>query len=126
MPDQDPSTVPSGEMSSAWGFHILQELRRMEDKADAKIDGLEARMDAKIDGLEARMDAKIDGLETKMDALETRMSTAIKDLDTKMETKFEAARRETDQKIDNLRYWSWGTIIVVLVAAVTLFLTGRP
>ncbi len=107
VPDQDPSTVPSGEMSSAWGFHILQELRRMEDKMDAKIDGLETKMEA------------------KMDALETRMGTAIKDLDTKMETKFEAARRETDQKIDNLRYWSWGTIIVVLVAAVTLFLTDR-
>jgi len=77
VPDQDPSTVPSGEMSSAWGFHILQELRRMEDKADAKIDGFEA----------------------KMDALETRMGTAIKDLDTKIETKFEGARRETDQKL---------------------------
>jgi len=88
VPDQDPSTVPSGEMSSAWGFHILQELRRMEDKADAKIDGLEGRMDAKIDGFEA-----------KMDALETRMGTAIKDLDTKIETKFEGARRETDQKL---------------------------
>jgi len=103
--DQELSSTPPGDISATWGFHLLQELRRMEDKMDTKIDGLEAKMDTKIDGLEAKMDTKIDGLHRELD------------------TKIDSVRREMDTKIDGLRYWSWATIIVVIVAAITTILT---
>lgn len=50
MPDTDAPRVPgSGDVPESWGFHLLQELRRLEDKMDAKIDTLDAKFSARLD-----------------------------------------------------------------------------
>ncbi len=131
MSDADPPRqAATGDIPESWGFHLLQELRRMEDKMDAKIDDLESKMDAKfaavdlqIHSLEDKMDAKIDGLESKMDA-------KIDNLATKMDAKIDAVELRTNARIDDLtqevralRYWSWGTILTVIAGAVTTILT---
>ena len=92
------STLPGGDIPASWGFHLLQELRRIEDRLESKIDGTHARIDA----LETKMDTKFDALETKVD------------------TKFDTFRREMDTKLDGLRYWSWVSIITVIAATITL------
>ena len=88
---------PSGDIPASWGFHLLQELRRMEDKLEGKIDATNARIDA----LDTKLDTRIDATNARIDALDT---------------KFQA-------QIDGLRYWSWGTILVVIAAAIATILT---
>lgn len=63
------STLPGGDIPASWGFHLLRELRRIEDRLDSKfdttnsrIDALEAKMDNKIDTIRREMDTKIEGL----------------------------------------------------------------
>ena len=88
---------PSDDIPASWGFHLLQELHRMEDKLEQKIDATHTRMDstnARIDALDTKLQAQINGLDTKFQA-----------------------------QIDGLRYWSWGTIIVVIAAAIATILT---
>ena len=34
-------------------------------------------------------------------------------------TKIEQTRREMDQKLDGLRYWYWGTVVVMIMAIIT-------
>ena len=92
---------PSDDIPASWGFHLLQELHRMEDKLEGKIDATNARIDA--------LDTKLD---TRIDALDTKLQTQINALDTKFQA-----------QIDGLRYWSWGTIIVVIAAAIATILT---
>jgi hypothetical protein len=103
MSEYDLPTPPAGDISAAWGFHLLQAVQHLEDK----------------------MDAKLDGLHTEIDRLETKMDTKIDALETKMDTKIDGVRQELDQKIDGLRYWSWATIIIVIMAAITTILTVR-
>ena len=81
---------PSDDIPASWGFHLLQELRRMEDKLEGKIDATNARIDA----LDTKLDTRIDALDTKFQA-----------------------------QIDGLRYWSWGSILVVIAAATATILT---
>ncbi len=116
MSDNELPSTSSGDIPASWGFHLLQELRRLEDKMDTKIGNLDSKMDAKIDSLESKVDTKIDSLESKMDAKFDAQNT-------KFDTKVDEVRYEMDQKIDNLRYWSWGTIIVVVASAVATILT---
>ncbi len=99
------STLPGGDIPASWGFHLLQELRRLEDRLENKIDATNSRIDA----LETKMDTKLDATHTRIDALET-----------KMDTKFDAFRREMNTKLDGLRYWSGVSIITVIAATITL------
>ncbi len=62
MSDHEKTPVlPDADIPPSWGFHLLQELHRMEDKLEAKIDTTNAR----IDTLDTKFDQKIDALETK-------------------------------------------------------------
>ena len=82
------------DLSDEWGFHLFQELRRMEDKADAKFAALDAKFDAKFAALDAKFDAKFVALDAKF-----------------------------DRKVDTLRYWAIGTVVAVAVATATLMVT---
>ena len=93
------------DLSDEWGFHLFQELRRMEDKADAKFAALDAKFDAKFAALDAKFDAKFMALDAKFDA------------------KFVALDAKFDRKVDTLRYWAIGTVVAVAVATATLMVT---
>ena len=82
------------DLSDEWGFHLFQELRRMEDKTDAKFAALDAKFDAKFMALDTKFDAKFVALDAKF-----------------------------DRKIDTLRYWAIGTVVAVAVATATLMVT---
>lgn len=99
------STLPGGDIPASWGFHLLQELRRLEDRLESKIETTNSRIDA----LETKIDTKLDTTNSRIDALETKMNNKIDTL-----------RREMDHKLDGLRYWSWASLVAILVAAGTL------
>jgi len=132
-----PRQATSGDIPESWGFHLLQELRRMEDKMDAKFDAvdakitaLESKMDTKIDALESKMDAKFDAVDAKITALESKMDTKIDVLESKMDAKIDAVESRTHAQINDLaqevralRYWSWGAILTVIAGAIATILT---
>lgn len=127
---ETPRQATTGDIPESWGFHLLQELRRMEDKMDAKIDGLESKMDAKIDGLESKMDAKFATVDLQIHSLEDKMDAKIDGLESKMDTKIDGVELRTNasiadvkQEVRALRYWSWGAILTVIAGAVATILT---
>ena len=64
MPMSDNDKTPKvldADIPPSWGFHLLQELHRMEDKLEAKIDTTNVR----IDSLDMKFDQKIDVLDAK-------------------------------------------------------------
>ena len=64
MPMSDNDKTPKvldADIPPSWGFHLLQELHRMEDKLEAKIDTTNVR----IDSLDTKFDQKIDVLDAK-------------------------------------------------------------
>ncbi len=99
MPMSDNDKTPrvlDADIPPSWGFHLLQELHRMEDKLEAKIDTTNARIDttnARIDALDTKFDQKIDAFDAKF-----------------------------TQRIDNLQYWYWATLAVIIVGFVTVLL----
>jgi len=121
-----PRQATSGDIPESWGFHLLQELRRMEDKMDAKFDAV----DAKITALEWKMDTKIDALESKMDAKFDAVGITITTLESTMDAKIDAVESRTHAQINDLaqevralRYWSWGAILTVIAGAIATILT---
>ncbi len=119
MSEQEPSLPAGTDIPSAWGFHILQELRRMEDKSDAKIDGLSE----KISSVETKMESKIDALDTQIVTVRRELDNKIDTMRRELDSKIDTTRRELDSKIDGLRYWSWATTVVVIIAAITTIRT---
>jgi len=73
MPMADNDKIPGvleADIPPSWGFHLLQELHRMEDKLEAKIDTTNTRIDAldtkfeqKFDALDAKFTHRIDSLQ---------------------------------------------------------------
>jgi len=121
-----PRQATSGDIPESWGFHLFQELRRMEDKMGTKIDALESKMDAKFDAV----DVKITALESKMDAKFDAVGITITTLESTMDAKIDAVESRTHAQINDLaqevralRYWSWGTILTVIVGAIATILT---
>ena len=110
MPENESPPVPGEDIPASWGFHLLQELHRIED-----------RLENKIDTLETKMDTKFDMVGAKFGTMEAKFGT----MDAKFENKIDQLRHEMDQKLDNLRYWSWASLIAVIVAAVSIILL-RP
>lgn len=118
MSENESTTLPGGDIPASWGFHLLQELRRMEDRFESKIDATNAR----IDGLSMKMDAKFDAMDAKFEA-------KFKAVDAKFEAqdgKIDTLRREVDQKLNELRYWSGAGFVVILAAVVSSFFLLHP
>ncbi len=117
MPESESPPVPGEDIPASWGFHLLQELHRIEDRLENKIDALETKMDTKFD----MVDTKFDMVDAKFATMDAKFGT----MDAKFENKIDQLRHEMDQKLDNLRYWSWASLIAVIVAAVSIILL-RP
>ncbi len=108
MSDQPPMPPMTSDCPDHWGFYLLQAINRLDDKIDdvrrdqertanalrQDIHALDAKIDQKIDALDAKFDQKIDALDTKF-----------------------------DQKLTGLQYWYWGTLVVIIVGFVTIFLS---
>ena len=108
MSDQPPMPPMTSDFPDHWGFYLLQAINRLDDKIDdvrrdqertanalrQDIHALDAKIDQKIDALDAKFDQKIDALDTKF-----------------------------DQKLTGLQYWYWGTLVVIIVGFVTIFLS---
>ncbi len=147
--------LPSGDIPNSWGFHLLKELRHLEDKIDArfvmledkmdarfvtvedKIDArfvtLEDKMDARFVTVENKMDARFVALEDKVDARFVAQDTKLAALEEKMDARFVAQDARSDattaglrQEISALRYWAWASIVAVFVGTVTVILTLKP
>ena len=129
VPEEQTPALPSGDIPNSWGFHLLQELRHLEDKIDTRFVG----QDTKLAALEEKIDARFVALEEKMDARFVAQDAKFAALEDKMDTRFVAqdARLDTAvvglrQEISALRYWAWGSIVAVFVGTVTVILSLRP
>ena len=122
MSEEQTPALPSGDIPNSWGFHLLQELRHLEDKIDTRF----TAQDAKIVALEEKMDARFMAMEEKMDA---RFVAMEKKLDTRFvaqDARLDAAVVSLRQEISGLRYWAWGSIVAVFIGTVTIILTLKP
>ncbi len=133
VPEEQTPALPSGDIPNSWGFHLLQELRHLEDKIDTRFVG----QDTKLAALEEKIDARFVALEEKNDArfvaLEEKIDARFAALEEKIDARFVAqdARLDTAvvglrQEISALRYWAWGSIVAVFVGTVTVILSLRP
>lgn len=67
---------------------IRQDVKRLSDKVDNKIDALETKMDSKIDALEAKMDKKFDAVDSKFTSLEVKMDNKFESLNNRIWSNF--------------------------------------
>ena len=88
--NERPPAVSEADIPSSWGFHLLQELHRMEDKLESKLDSTNARIDA----LDTKFEQKLDAINARIDATNTR--------------------------IDGLQYWYGATLAAIIVGFVTV------
>ncbi len=77
------------------GSDLRHEMKEMEYRLNAKIDGVAAKLDAKIDGVAAKLDAKIDGVAAKLDA-------KIDGVAAKLDAKIDGVAAKLDAKISAL------------------------
>lgn len=97
MSEQPPKSMESKEFPDHWGFYLMQAINRLDDKIDDVRREQVHTSDSlrqKIDGLDAKFDQKIDGLDTKF-----------------------------DQKLTSMQYWYIGTLFVIIIGFVTLWLS---
>jgi tetrahydromethanopterin S-methyltransferase subunit G len=128
MADLPPTPTAPQDFPDQWGFYLLQAINRLDDKINQRMDTLDAKLEAvqrdvnqRIDHLDAKIEAvqrdvhqRIDGLDAKIEAVQRDVDQRIDSLDVKF-----------DQKLTNLQYWYWGTLVVIIMGFVTLLLT-RP
>ena len=116
MPEEQTPALPSGDIPNSWGFHLLQELRHLEDKIDtrftaqdAKIVALDAKMDARfvaqhaeIASLEEKMDARFVAMEEKIDArfavMQEKMDARFIAMQEKIDARFVAMEKKLDTR----------------------------
>lgn len=78
-------------------FYLMNRIDSVDQKLSTKIDRMDEKIDAKISGLEDKMNVKINDLEDKID---------------KMRQEFKEEIGKLDEKIDTLRYWATGILVV--------------
>ena len=118
VPEEQTPALPSGDIPNSWGFHLLQELRHLEDKIDARF----VAQDAKFVALEEKIDTRFVAQDAKFVALEEKIDTRFVAQDARLDTAVVGLRQE----ISALRYWAWGSIVAVFVGTVTVILSLRP
>lgn len=99
MPDQPPVPPTTQDFPDHWGFYLLQAINRLED--------------------EQRHTA--DTLRQEISSVRQEMALGL----TSVRQDVDNVRREMDQKLDGLRYWYWGTLVVIIIGIVTL-LVAHP
>jgi len=136
MSDQPPVPPTSQDFPDHWGFYLLQAINRLDDQWDTRL----SRLDAKIETVQQNLNQRLDGLDAKIESVRHDLNQRIDHLDGKIEAvQRDVAQRvdqlqhhvtqrfdALDQKLTALQYWYWGTLVVILVGFVTLFLTAHP
>ena len=148
MSDQPPMPPMTSDFPDHWGFYLLQAVNRLEDNTTQAFKQLDMKIDQRVDALDAKFTAAIQKLDTKIDdvrrdqdrtagalrqdihALDIKFTTAIQELDHKidqkvdgLDDKIQALDTKVDQKLTGLQYWYWGTLVVIIVGFVTIFLS---
>ncbi|MCL4352673.1 MAG: hemolysin XhlA family protein [Firmicutes bacterium] len=119
MSDQPPMPPMTSDFPDHWGFYLLQAINRLDDKIDDVRRDQERTANALRQDIHA-LDAKID---QKVDALDAKIDQKIDALDAKFDQKIDALDTKFDQKLTGLQYWYWGTLVVIIVGFVTIFLS---
>ncbi|MCY0909113.1 MAG: hypothetical protein OWR62_12070 [Sulfobacillus thermotolerans] len=117
MADLPPAPPPSHNFPDQWGFYLLQAINRLDDKINQRIDTL----DAKIEAVQRDVNQRIDTLDAKIEAVQRDVNQRIDQVQRDVTQRFDTV----DQKITTLQYWYWGTLVVIIMGFVTVFLT-RP
>ncbi|PSR20028.1 MAG: hypothetical protein C7B45_16990 [Sulfobacillus acidophilus] len=117
MAEQPPVPPTTHDFPDHWGFYLLQAINRLDDK----IDEIRREQEQTADALRRDVDQKFAALDAKGDALR-------RDVDQKFaafDAKIDALDTKFDQKLTALQYWYWGTLVVIVIGFVTLWLS-RP
>ncbi|MHB1956863.1 MAG: hypothetical protein ACYCOU_24355 [Sulfobacillus sp.] len=85
----------------------LDDLKRDQERLWQEVGGLRQEMKQEIGGLRQEFGS----LRQEMNALRQDMKQDVTSL---------------RQEISALRYWSWGSIIAVLIGVITIIVTNRP
>ncbi len=134
MSDQPPMPPLTSDFPDHWGFYLLQAVNRLEDNTTQAFKQLDIKIDQRVDALDTKFTAAIqkldDKIDQRVDALDTKFMAAIQKLDDKidqkvdgLDTKIQALDTKFDQKLTALQYWYWGTLVVIIVGFVTIFLS---
>ena len=134
MSDQPPMPPLTSDFPDHWGFYLLQAVNRLEDNTTQAFKQLDIKIDQRVDALDTKFTAAIqkldDQIDQRVDALDTKFMAAIQKLDDKidqkvdgLDTKIQALDTKFDQKLTALQYWYWGTLVVIIVGFVTIFLS---
>jgi len=99
MADQPPVPPTTHDFPDHWGFYLLPAINRLDDK----IDEVRREQDRTAEALRRDVDPKFEALSAKIEALDAKF----------------------DQKLTALPYGYWGTLVVIVMGFVTLWLT-RP
>lgn len=107
----------------------LDDLKRDQERLWQEVGGLRQEMKQEIGGLRQdfgglhqEMKQEIGGLRLEMNALRQDVKQEIGDLRQDVKQDVISLRQE----ISALRYWSWGSIIAVLIGVITIIVTNRP
>ncbi len=135
MAEQPPVPPTTHDFPDHWGFYLLQAIHRLDDKIDEirreqeqTADALRRDVDQKFAALDAKGDALRRDVDQKFAALDAKGDALRRDVDQKFaafDAKIDALDTKFDQKLTALQYWYWGTLVVIVIGFVTLWLS-RP
>ena len=97
MSDQPPMPPTTQDFPDHWGFYLLQAINRLDDK----VDDVRREQERTADVLRREQERTADSLRQEMRALDAKF----------------------DQKLTNLQYWYWGTLVVIIIGFVTVLFT---
>ncbi|NMP25094.1 hypothetical protein [Sulfobacillus harzensis] len=119
MSDQPPTPPTTQDFPDHWGFYLLQAINRLDDK----IDGVRREQERTADALRQELGQEISIVRQE---LGQEISTVRQELGHGLgglRQEMQALDAKFDQKLTNLQYWYWGTLVVIIVGFVTILLT---
>jgi chromosome segregation ATPase len=144
MSEQPPIPPTSHDFPDHWGFYLLQEINRLNDNIDA------ARRDQ--DRATETLRQEIGSVRQEFGSVRQEIGNVRQEIGNvrqeigSVRQEFGSVRQEIgnvqqeigsvrqevrdldakfDQKLTNLQYWYWGTLVVIIMGFVTLFF-ARP
>ena len=116
MSDQPPMPPTTKDFPDHWGFYLLQAINRLDDKID------QVRRDQAHTADALRQE--ISGVRQEIGGVRQEISGVGQEIgDVRQE--MSALDAKFDQKLTNLQYWYWGTLVVIIIGFVTLLFTHR-
>ena len=128
--ESDTPGIPSGDLTDKVSVSYLilsrlDDLKRDQERLWQEISGLRQEMGG--------LHQEVGNLRQDMGNLRQAVSQDISGLRQEVSQDISGLRQEMAQhagslrqEIAALRYWSWGSIIAVLIGVITIIATGRP